>query len=161
MVSSTVTKRTKTNQNITIVSKKHDWVDSFHFWPKSQHRFVSDPNRCIECNPIMVSVTVTKPTKMNQNITIGSKKHYWLRSFHFWPESVHRFVFGPNRCIECDPSMVFSTVTKRTKTNQNITIVSKNMIGWIRFISGPNRSIVSFLTRIDALNVTLAWFLSQ
>src|SRR6187551_429689 len=135
---------------------KHVWVHLFHFWPKSQHRFVSDPNRCIECNPSMISVTVTKPTKMNQNITIGSKNHDWLRSFHFCPESVHRFVFGPNRCIECNPSMVSSTVTKRTKTNQNITIVSINMFGCICFISGPNRSIVSFPTRIGALNATPA-----
>src|SRR6187551_2301172 len=114
-------------------------------------RFISGPNQCIECNPIMVSVTITKPTKMNQNITIGSKKHYWLHSFHFWPESVHNFVFGPNRCIECDPSMVSSTVTKRTKTNQNITIVSKKH-DWVdsfhfwpksqhRFVSDPNRCI--------------------
>src|SRR6187551_1747492 len=98
MVSSTVTKLTKTNQNITIVSKKHDWVRSFHFCPELEHRFISDPNRCIESNPGKVFVTVTKPTKMNENITIGSKKHDWLRSFHCWPESVHCFDFGPNRC---------------------------------------------------------------
>src|SRR6187551_819627 len=89
--------------------QKHDWVDSFHFWPESEHRFIFDPNRCIECNPGMVSVTVMKPTKRNQNITIGSKKH------------------------DC----------------------------CVRFKSGPNRCIVLFSARIGALNATPAWFPAQ
>src|SRR6187455_943227 len=47
----TVTKVTKTNQNITIWSKKLDWVRSFRIWPESVVRFGSGPNRCIQCNP--------------------------------------------------------------------------------------------------------------
>src|SRR6187551_3857315 len=47
--------------------------------------------------------------------------------------------------------MVFGTVTKLTKTNQNITIGSKNM-DWVRsFVSGPNRCIISFPAQIGAL----------
>src|SRR6187551_2049998 len=127
--------------------QKHDWVDSFHFWPESLHRFVFDPNRCIECNPSMVSSTVMKRTKTNQNITIVSKKHDWVHLFHFWPKSQHRFIADPNRCIECNPSMVSVTVTKPTKMNQNIAIGSKKYDCCVRFISGPNHSIVSFSSR--------------
>src|SRR6187551_1009633 len=161
MVFCTVTKLTKTNQNITIVSKKVDWVRSFQFWPESMHRFVSGPNRCTQCNPGMVYSTVTKLTKMNQNITIVSKKHDWVRSFHLWPESVHRFVSDPNGCIECNPGMVFGTVSKLTKMNQNIIIGSRNL-DWVHsFLFWPNRCIVSFRARTGALNVTPAWFPAQ
>ena len=118
----TVTKLTKTNQNITIGSKNVDWVRSFRFWPETVPRFVNGPNQCIKCNPGMVFCTVTKLTKMNQNITIGSKNVDGERSFRFWPETVHRFINGPNRCIKYNPGMVSRTVTKLTKTNQSITI---------------------------------------
>src|SRR6187551_446538 len=125
-----VTKLTKMNQNITIGSKKVDWVRSFCFWTEPVHRFVNGANRCIKCNPDTVFRAVTKLTKMNQNITIGSKKVDWVRSFCFWTEPVHRFVNGPNRCIKCNPVTVFRTVTKLTKTNQNITIGSKK-VDWV------------------------------
>src|SRR6187455_215540 len=131
MVLCTVTKLTKTNQNITIGSKNVDWVRSFHFWPETVHGFVNDPNGCIYCNICMVFCTVTKLTKTNQNITIGSKNVDWVRSFRFWPETMRRFVKGLNRCIKCNPGMVFCTVTKLTKTNQYITIGSKN-VDWVR-----------------------------
>src|SRR6187551_653241 len=151
MVFCTVTKLIKTNQNITIGSKKVDWVRSFRFWPESVVRFGSGPNRCIKCNIGVVFCTVTKPTKTNQNITIGSKKVDWVRSFHFWRESEVRFGSGPNRCLKCNIGMVFCTVTKLTKTNQNITFGSKK-VDWVRsfrfwresevrFGSGPNRCI--------------------
>src|SRR6187551_3519832 len=91
----TVTKLTKMNQNITIGSKKVDWVRSFRFWIETVHRFVNDPNGCIECNICMVFCALTKLTKMNQNITIGSKNVDWAHSFCFWPETVHRFVNNP------------------------------------------------------------------
>src|SRR6187551_424305 len=85
------------------------------------------------------------------------KHHYWVqkvdwvRSFRFRRESVVRFGSGPNRCIKCYPGMVFCTVTKLNKTNQNITIRSKK-VDWVcsfrfwhesivRFGSGPNRCI--------------------
>src|SRR6187551_3241897 len=147
----TVTKLTKTNQNITIGSKKVDWVRSFRFWGESVVHFVSGPNRCIKCYTGLVFCTVTKLTKTNQNITIGSKKVDWVRSFRFWCESVVRFVSGLNRCIKCYTGMVFCTVTKLTKTNQNITIGSKK-VDWarllsfwrdsvVRFVLGPNRCI--------------------
>src|SRR6187551_2942264 len=142
---------TKTNQNITIGSKKLDWVRSFRFWRESVVRFNSGPSRCIKCYTGMVFRTVTKLTKTNQNITIGSKKLDWVRSFRSLRESVVHFGSGPNRCIKCYIGMVFCTVTKLTKTNQNITIVSKKM-DWVRsfrfwpesvvrFGSGPNRCI--------------------
>src|SRR6187551_2822863 len=151
MVFYTVTKLTKTNQNITIGSKNVDWVRSFRFWLETVHRFVYDPNGSIKCNICMVFCTVTKLTKTNQNITFGSKNVNWVRSFRFWPETVRRFVNGLNRCIKCNPGMVFYTVTKLTKTNQNITIGSKN-VDWVRsfrfwletvhrFVYDPNGSI--------------------
>src|SRR6187551_3561155 len=102
------------------------------------NRFVFDQTQCIKCDPGMVSGTVTKLTRMNQNITIGSKNDDWVRSFRFWPESVHRFVYGPNQCIKCNHVMVFDTVTKLTKINKNITLGPKMWIGCVRFISSPN-----------------------
>src|SRR6187455_1747077 len=161
MFSRTATKLTKTEQNITIGSKKVDWVRSFLFWTETVHRFVNGPNRCIKCNPGMVSRTVTKLTKMEQNITIGSKKVDWVRSFHFWTKTVHCFVNGPHRCIKCNPSMVSRIVTKLTKTEKNITIGSKK-VDWVRsFRSGPKLCIVSLMGRTGALNATPAWFLAQ
>src|SRR6187551_2806028 len=109
----------------------------------------------------MVSRTVMKLTKMEQNITIGSKKVDWVRSFRFWTETVHRFVKGPNRCIKCNPGMVSRTATKLTKTEQNITIGSNRWIGCVRFVSGPKLCNVSLTGRIGALNATPAWFLAQ
>src|SRR6187551_2055706 len=142
-------KTAKTNQNITIGSKKVDWVRSFRFWTETVHRFVNGPNRCIKCNPGMLSRIVTKLTKTNQNITIGSKKVDWVRSFRFRTETVHRFVNRSNWCIKCNPGMVSRIVTKLAKTNQNITIGSKK-VDWVcsfrfwtktvhRFVNGPNR----------------------
>src|SRR6187551_1922732 len=71
MVICTVAKLTKTNQNITIGSKKVDWVRLFRFWAESVVRFGSGPNRCLKCNIGMVFCIATKLTKTNQNITIG------------------------------------------------------------------------------------------
>src|SRR6187551_1821612 len=147
----TVTKLSKTNLNITIGSEKVDWMRSFRFWPESEHRFVSGPNGGIKCINSIVFCTVTKLTKTNLNITIGSKKVDLVRSFRFWSESVHLLVSVPNRGIKCIHSIVFSTVTKLTKTNLNITIGSKK-VDWVRsfrfwtesvhrFVSGPNRAI--------------------
>src|SRR6187551_1881083 len=56
-------------------------VSSFRFRPESVH----------SKQPGMVFCTVTKLTKTNQNITIGSKKVDWVRLFRFWRESVVRF----------------------------------------------------------------------
>src|SRR6187455_3448395 len=79
----------------------------------------------------------------------------------FLYESVHRFIFGPDRCIKCNTGMVFGTVTKLTQTNQNITIGSKK-VDWVRSLCfWMNRCIVSFSARIDALNATPAWFSAQ
>src|SRR6187551_2791873 len=130
MVFCTVAKLTKTNQNITIGSKKVDWARSLRSWPESVVCLGSGPNRSIQCNPGMVFCTVAKLTKTNQNITIGSKKVDWVCSFHFWPESVVRFGSSPNRCITCYPGMVFCTVAKLAKMNQDITIGSKK-VDWV------------------------------
>src|SRR6187551_2042316 len=99
MVFCTVTKLTETNLNITIGSKKVDWVRSFRFWPESEHRFGSGQKSVHQMLPSMVFCTVMKLTETNQNITIGSKKVDWVRSFRFWLESVHRFGFDPNQVI--------------------------------------------------------------
>src|SRR6187455_3295057 len=148
MVFCTVAKVTKTNQNITIGYKKVDWVRSFHFWRETVVRFVSGPNRCIKCYTGMVFCTVTKLTKTNQNITIRSKKVDWVRSFRFWRESVVGFGSWLNRCIKCYPGMVFCTVTKLTKTNQNITIRSKK-VDWVRSFHFRRKSVVRFGSRLN------------
>src|SRR6187455_1884033 len=103
--------------------KHHYWVQKsglgafVSFWPETAHRFINGMNRCIKYNPGKGFCTVTEQTKTNQNITIGIKKVDWVHSFHFWPETVHRFVNGPNRCIKCNPDMVFFKVTKLIKTS--------------------------------------------
>src|SRR6187455_453787 len=84
MVFYTVTKLTKTNRNITIWSKKLDWVRSFRFWHESEVFFGSGPNWCLKCNIGMVFCTVTKLTKTS---LLGQKK--WIGCV--------RFVSGPNR----------------------------------------------------------------
>src|SRR6187551_3074005 len=94
----------------------------------------------------------------DQNITIGSKKVDWVRSFRFWTESVHRFVNGTNRCIKCNPAMVFCTVTKLTKTS---LLGPKKWIVCIRFVSGSKLCIVSLTARTGALIATPAWFFAQ
>src|SRR6187455_3253727 len=90
------------------------------------------------------------------------KHHYWVQkrgfgafvsflaqnyaSFRFWIEIVRRFVNDPNGCIKCNICMVFCTVTKLTKTNQNITIGSEN-VDWVRsFRFGPKLCVVSLTT---------------
>src|SRR6187551_807848 len=107
MVFCTVTKLTKTNQNITIGSKNGLGAfvsflarigSSFRFRPESVHK----------CNFGMVFCTMTKLTKTNQNITIGSKKVDWVHSFRFLPESVFRFGSGPNRCINATLAWFFA-----------------------------------------------------
>src|SRR6187551_3072428 len=91
--------------------------------------------------------TVTKLTKTNQNITIGSKKVDWVRSFRFWTESAVRFGSGPNRSFKCNFGMFFCTVTKLTKTNQNITMGPKKWIGLGAFVSFLDRIGSSFRFR--------------
>ena len=145
----------ETDENITIGSKKVDWVRSFRFWTESVHRFVNGPNRCIKCNPDFVFCRVTKLTKTNQNITIVSKKVDCVHSFRFWLETMHRFVNGTNRCIKCNPGMVFCTVTKLTKTS---LLGPKKWIGCVPFVCGPKVCIVSLMARTGALNATPAWF---
>src|SRR6187551_776294 len=63
------------------------------FLPDSVHRFVSARLGAL-CNPDMVFGTVTKLTKMNPNINIGSKKMEFISSpnrciVSFLPDSVH------------------------------------------------------------------------
>src|SRR6187551_1486808 len=101
------------------------------------------------------------------------KHHYWVQksglgsflsfldrtgaTFHFWPELVHRFIFGPNQCIQCNPSMVFSTVTKLNKRTKTSLLGPEKWIGSVSFVSGPNRCMISFSAQIAALNATPAW----
>src|SRR6187455_2658773 len=99
MVFCTVTKLAETNLNITIGSKKVDWVRSF--------RFVSGSNRCIVSVPARISaLNATEHGFLHSNETDRneSKHHYWVQkgglgafvsflgrigaSFRFRPESV-------------------------------------------------------------------------
>src|SRR6187455_2852269 len=103
----------------------------------------------------------------NETDQNGAKHHYWVQNgglgalFHFWTETVHRFVNGPNRCIKCNPGMVSRTATKLTKTNKTSLLGPKRWIGCVRFVSGPKLCIVSLTGRTGALNTTPAWFLAQ
>src|SRR6187551_2412238 len=74
------------------------------FLDESVHRFIFGPYRCSKCTPGMVFGTVMKLTKMNQNINIGSKKEDWVRSFYFWPISVHRFFSAQLGALNATPS---------------------------------------------------------
>src|SRR6187551_2091107 len=121
MVFCTLTKLTKTNQNITIGSKKSGLGAFVSFLAQISSSFRFRPESVHSMQPGMVFCTLTKLAKTNQNITIGYKKSglgafvsFLARigsSFRFRPESVHSM----------QPGMVFCTVTKLTKTNQNIT----------------------------------------
>src|SRR6187551_153884 len=95
------------------------------------------------------------------------KHHSWVRKSElgafvsFVADSVHRFVSDPNRCIKCNPVMVFGAVTKLTQTNQNITIGTKKVDRVHSFRFWTITCIVSFPTRISALNASPAWFSVQ
>src|SRR6187551_1960052 len=108
MVFCTVTKLTKTNQNITIGSKKSGLGAFVSFLARIGSSFRFRPESVHSMQPGMVFYTVTKLTKTNQNITIETKKVDWVRSFRFWRESVVRFGSGPNRCIQCNPAWFFA-----------------------------------------------------
>src|SRR6187455_2752191 len=147
--------------------KHHYWVQKsglgafVSFLARIGSSFCFRSNRCIKCYTGMVFCTVTKLTKTNQNITIGSKKVDWVRSFRFWCESVVHFISGPNRCIKCYADMVFCTVTKLTKTKQNITIGSKK-VDWVSSFRFWRKSVVRFVSgRIGALNAIPAWSFAQ
>src|SRR6187551_3268891 len=132
----TVTKLTKTNQNIILGSKNVDWVRSFLFWPETVHRFVNDPNGCIKCNICMVFCTVMKLTKTNQNITLGSKNVDWVHSFRFWPEIVHRFVNDPNGCIKCNICMGFlhSNETDQNEPKHHYWVQKRGLGAFVSFL---------------------------
>src|SRR6187455_1087196 len=104
-------------------------VSSFRFRPESVHSM----------QPGMVICTVTKLTKTKQNITIGSKKSGLGAFVSFLARIGSSFRFQPDSVHSMQPGMVFGTVTKLTKTNQNITIGSKKWIWCVRFVSGVNR----------------------
>src|SRR6187551_519678 len=70
--------------------------------------------------------------RYNYETDPNEPKHpYWVHKSGlgafvlFLDEWVHRFIFGPNRCSKCTLGMVFGTVMKLTKMNQNINIRSK------------------------------------
>src|SRR6187551_1891617 len=94
----TVTKLSETNLNITIRSKKVDWVRSFRFWAESEH--LSVPARISALNATEHGFLHSNETDRNV-----PKHHYWVQksglgafvsflsrigaSFRFWLESVH------------------------------------------------------------------------
>src|SRR6187455_2609731 len=103
MVFGTVMKLTKMNQNINIGSKKVDWVRSFRFWPESVHRFLSA--RLGALNATRHGFRHNYETDPNE-----PKHHYWVHKSGlgafvlFLDESVHRLIFGLNRCSKCNPT---------------------------------------------------------
>src|SRR6187551_1598117 len=137
MVFCTVTKLTETNQKITIGSKKVDWVRLFRFWHESVVRFCSGPNRSFKGNFGMVFCTVTKLTKTNLNITIGSKKVDWVHSFRFWPESVYRFVSTPSGAIKCIQSIVLlhCNETDQNEPNHHYWVQKSGLGAFVSFLA--------------------------
>src|SRR6187551_2602921 len=101
----------KTDQN----EPKHQyWVQKSRlgafvlFLARIGSSFRFRPESVLKCNLVIVFCTVTKLTKTNQNITIGSQKVDWVRSFRFWPESVVSFGSVPNRCINATLAWFFA-----------------------------------------------------
>src|SRR6187551_613710 len=98
MVFCTVTKLTETNLNITMVSKKVDWVRSFCFWPNQS--IVSVPAGIGSLNATELGFLHSNETGRNE-----PKHHYWVQKiglgafvsflarigplFRFRPESGH------------------------------------------------------------------------
>src|SRR6187551_3534469 len=65
------------------------------------------------------------------------KHHYWVQKrglgafVSFLARNCASLRYDPNGYIKCNPSMVFCTITKLTKTNHNITIGPRN-VNWVR-----------------------------
>src|SRR6187455_834248 len=94
--------------------KHHYWVQKSGlgvfvlFLARIESSFRFRPESVQSMQPGMVFCTVMKLTKRNQNITIGSKKVDWVRSFPFLPESVVHFGSGLTRCIQCNRAWFFA-----------------------------------------------------
>src|SRR6187455_2292383 len=93
----TITKLTQMNPNITIGSKKVDWLRSFCFWT----------SRCIVSFSAQIgAVNAPRHGFRYSNIADQNepKHQYWIQKSGlgafvlFLDELVHRFIFGPNRC---------------------------------------------------------------
>src|SRR6187455_1335702 len=103
-------------------------------------------------------------SKTDQN---EPKHHYWVQKSglgafaSFLARIGSSFCFRPNRCIKCYTDVVFCTVAKLTKTNQNITIGSKK-VDWVSSFRFWRKSVVRFVSgRIGALNAIPAWSFAQ
>src|SRR6187551_2049966 len=91
--------------------------------------------------PSTVFCTITKLTETNLNITIGSKKVDWVRSFRFWPESVRCFGYvGIGSLNATEHGFLHSNDTDRNEPKHHYW-VQKSGLG----------VFVSFLARIGAL----------
>src|SRR6187551_2301942 len=101
MVFYTVMKLTKTS---LLGAKK--WIGCVHF--------VCGPKVCIVSLMARTGALNATPhgflhsNETDQNITIGSKKVDWVRSFRFWTESVHRFVTARTNALNATPAWFFA-----------------------------------------------------
>src|SRR6187551_866910 len=158
MVFGTVTKLTKTKQNISIGSKNMDWVRSF----------VSGLNRCIVSFPAQIGA-LKQPRhgfrRSNEADQNEPKHQYWVQNVDW----VRSFVSGPNWCIVSFPPRIGALKQPRhgfrhsNETDQNEPKhhywVQKRGLGafirfWTesvhRFVSGPNRCIKATPTWFSA-----------
>src|SRR6187551_1345359 len=128
MVFCTVTKLTKTNQNITLGPKK--WIGCVRFISGTNRKFVSVPARIGAFNATRHGFLHSNKTDQNE-----PKHHYWVQksgAVVSFPARIGSWSrFRPEWVHSMQPGMVFCTVTKLTKTNQNITIGSKK-VDWVR-----------------------------
>src|SRR6187551_916986 len=100
--------------------------------------------------PRMVFCTLTKLTETNLNITIGSTKVDWVRSFRFCLESVHRFGSDPNRVIKCYRAwFLHSNETGRNEPKHHYW-VQKSGLG--AFVSLLARIGASFRFRLESVH---------
>src|SRR6187455_1470230 len=113
-----------------------------HYWVQKSGlgAFVSFSARIGALNSTQHSFLHSNETDQNE-----PKHHYWVQKsglgafVSFLARIGSSFCFRPNRCIKCYTDMVFCTVTKLTKTNENITIGSKKVDWLVRFVFGANR----------------------
>src|SRR6187455_440444 len=97
------------------------------------------------------------------------KHHYWVQKSElgafvsFLTDLVHRFVSDQNRCIKCNPrhGLRCSNETDPNEPKHHYWVQKSELGEFVSFHFWMIPCIVSFPTRIGALNATPAWFSVQ
>src|SRR6187455_1699023 len=136
------------------------WIGCVRFVSFANRSIVSVPARISALNATEHGFLHRNETDRNEpNVTIGSKKVDWVRSFRFSAESEHHSVPARISALNAtEQGFLHSKETDRNEPKHHCW-VQKKWIGCVRFVSFPNRSIVSVPARISALNATEHGFL--